>query len=87
MYNNFMLKLTFSKDEMQQYIHSKGLSTQILYTAELIIHGSLLLQHDLVYWPSTGYFAFIVSTAVVRYALVKVQLVNLQVQHKLVDCI
>jgi hypothetical protein len=61
------------------------LSTQILYIAELIIHTSLLPPHVLVYWPSTAYFAFIVSTAVVMYTLAKVRLVNLHVQHRLVD--
>lgn len=64
---------------------AKVLSTQKLYTAESIIHSSLLLQHVLVYWPLTGYFAFIVSTAIVRYTWAKVQLVYLLVQHKLVD--
>jgi hypothetical protein len=39
------------------------------------------LQYVLVYWLP-AYFEFIVSTAIVRYTLAKVQLVNLHVQHK-----
>jgi hypothetical protein len=58
---------------------------QILYTAELIIHTSLLSLNVLVYWPSSGCFAFIVRTAVVRYILANVQLVNLHVKQKFVD--
>jgi hypothetical protein len=59
-------------------------NTDIVYN-QIYVHSSLLLQHVLIYWPPTSYFAFIVSTAVVRYTLAKVQLVNLYVQYKLMD--
>jgi hypothetical protein len=86
MYNNFMLKLTFRAMTKQNSTHTeKILSTQILYTAELSIHCSLLSQHALVYWPPTDYFAF-VSTTVVQCTFAKVQFVNLHVQQKLENC-
>jgi hypothetical protein len=72
MYNNFMLKLDFRVMTKHNSIHiAEVLSVQILYIAELIIHTSLLSQHDLVSWPSKAYFAFIVSNAAVRYTLDK----------------
>jgi hypothetical protein len=49
------------------------------------MHISLLLQNVLVYWPPSGCFSFTVRTAVVRYTLAKVQLVNLHLNKKLVD--
>jgi hypothetical protein len=72
MYTNLILKLTARAMKKHNIICSgEVLSMQQLYTAELIINSSLLSQHVLVYWPSTGYFAFILSTTM-RFTMTKV---------------
>jgi hypothetical protein len=77
-----MMKLTLREIMKQWHTHSRGSVNMALHTTKFIIHSSLLLQYVVVHWPSTDYFAFTVSTAAFRYT---VQLVNLHVQHRLLD--
>jgi hypothetical protein len=48
-------------------MHREALSTQLLYTTELVIYNSLVLHYFLSSWQSSGYCTFITSLAIITY--------------------